>query len=106
MSPTPIGLRNKEGLHFMRHITSLQNTNNFPSSIHPSFTVTDLLDFLLGLRIFFREEWEHFSLWVSKTYDSILREGRNNNSDIAIRIRESVDSMFEFLENLNTNKKV
>ncbi len=38
-------------------------------------------------------------------YDSILREGRNNNSEIAIRIRESAESVFEFLENLNTNKK-
>ncbi len=89
----------------MRHSTSMQNTNNFRSSIHPSSAETNFLDFSLGLRISFTEELEQFSHWVSKTYDSILREGRNNNSEIAIRIRESAESVFEFLENLNTNKK-
>ncbi|MCB1177986.1 MAG: hypothetical protein KDK36_10440 [Leptospiraceae bacterium] len=62
------------------------------------------LDFYLGVRKFVLEEFESFICSISNTYKNILQTGRNNNSDLAVQIREYTDNLFEFIEDLQNHR--
>lgn len=88
----------------MRHTSSVPRPDSTISSIRVPAPTANFLDFGLGLRKSVSEEWDRFSIFMSRSYESILREGRNNNSDLAVRIREYTDSVIEFIESLQNKK--
>ena len=59
-------------------------------------------NFLIGLKVKVGEEMTSMGNKLNTLYEDILQKGTNNNSDIAIAVREATDSIFLLVEDLKS----
>ncbi|MCB1143499.1 MAG: hypothetical protein H7A24_11580 [Leptospiraceae bacterium] len=67
-------------------------------SFRSQSAVEPIVNLFIGTRSVLFEEMDSILRSFSDLYYDVLSRGRNNNSDLAISIREYTESIFEILE--------